>query len=141
MAQVGLWTVILFVITLVLGIILHLKSHGTIIQPRGLIKFVHYICGFAMVALAYVHASQFWTILPKVKTRGNWFKKATCLTVLTLILVFLTGLVKLASPVKIPHLGLWHYWLGIIMSAAIIVHLIKGVPTLIKMLSGKFGKK
>lgn len=37
-ANVGLTLVILFLITLITGIILHLKAHGTIIQPRAVIK-------------------------------------------------------------------------------------------------------
>lgn len=49
-----------------------------------------------------------------------------------LAIVFLTGLVKLLSPVKILNLGLWHYWLGIIMSVAAVIHLWRMLPWLMR---------
>lgn len=40
-ANVGLALLTLFLITFITGIILHLKSHATIIEPRRIIKIVH----------------------------------------------------------------------------------------------------
>lgn len=128
-ADVGMTLVILFLITLVTGIILHLKAHGTIIQPRGVIKVVHWVAGFLMAALTCLHGVQFKKMLNAMKTKFRWFWCDTWVVILFTALTVLTGLVKLLSPVKIPHLGLWHYWLGLIMTAAIIVHLFRGLPS------------
>lgn len=120
--------VILFLITLITGIILHLKAHGTIIQPRAVIKVVHWVAGLLMAAFAYWHGMQFKKMFMALKAKCRWFRIDTWAVIVTIILTVLTGIVKLISPVKIPHLGLWHYGLGLIMSFTIIVHLIRGIP-------------
>lgn len=128
--NVGITLLFLFVITLVSGVILHLKSHGIIIQPRSVIKVVHWVAGFLMATFACWHGIQFRKMLTAMKTKVRWFWGDTWIVILFMCLTVLTGLVKLLSPVKIPHLGLWHYWLGMIMSLAIIVHLFRGIPSL-----------
>lgn len=128
-ANVGMTLLILFLITLITGVILHLKAHGTIIQPRGVIKVVHWMAGLLMASFACWHGIQFKKMLSAMKTKFRWFWTDTWVVILFICLTVLTGLVKLLSPVKIPHLGLWHYWFGIIMSVAIIVHLFRGIPS------------
>lgn len=127
-ANIGMTLIILFLITLITGVILHLKSHGTIIQPRGIIKIVHWIAGFFMVLFFIWHAIDFKKMLAAMKKKHLWFWLDTRLLEIFTILTFISGLVKLLSPVKIMHLGLWHYWFGIIMSITIIIHLFKGIP-------------
>lgn len=128
-ANVGMTLLILFLITLTTGIILHLKSHGTIIQPRGVIKIVHWVAGLLMAGFACWHGLQFQKMLNAMKKKFAWFYADTWVVITFICLAVITGLVKLLSPVKIPHLGLWHYWLGIIMSVGVIVHLFKGIPS------------
>lgn len=128
-ANVGTAMMILFAVTLLSGIILHLKKHGILIEPRNVIKIVHWTCGFAMGLLAFVHWRQFGKVLSAMKDRVKWFYASTTLLKVMLILTFATGAIKLLSPIKIPNLGLWHYGMGIIMGITIIIHLIRGIPT------------
>lgn len=128
-ANLGMTLVILFAITLVTGIILHLKKHGVIIEPRSVIKIIHWIAGFLMVGLACIHGIQFKKMLSAMRSKFLWFWGDTWVVIIFICLTFITGAIKLLSPVKIPHLGLWHYWFGIIMTAAVIVHLIRGLPS------------
>lgn len=128
-ANVGMTLIILFLITLITGIILHLKSHGTVIEPRRVIKIIHWVAGFLMAAFACWHGVQFKKMLPALKVKFRWFWGDTWVAIVFIVATVLTGLVKLLSPVKIPHLGLWHYTLGMIMSATIIVHLFRGLPS------------
>lgn len=128
-ANVGLTLIILFLITLVTGIILHLKKHGVLIEPRAVIKIVHWVAGFLMVAFAVWHGVQFKKMFTAIKSRFRWFWCDTWVVMLFIGLTFITGLLKLVSPVKIPHLGLWHYWMGIIMSVTIAIHLVRGLPS------------
>ena len=128
-ANIGMTLVILFAITLVTGIILHLKKHGIIIEPRSVIKIVHWIAGLLMVGLALVHGLQFMKMLSAMKAKFLWFWGDTLVVIVFICLTIITGAVKLLSPVKIPHLGLWHYWFGIIMTVAVIVHLFRGIPS------------
>lgn len=128
-ANVGMTLLILFFIAFITGIVLHLKSHGTIIEPRAVIKVVHWVAGFLMASFACWHGVQFKKMFKALKTKFRWFWGDTWVVILFLCLTVLTGLVKLLSPVKIPHLGLWHYWFGLIMSVAIAVHLIRGIPS------------
>lgn len=127
-ANLGMTLVILFLITLVTGIILHLKRHGIIIEPRSVIKIIHWSAGFLMVALACIHGLQFRKMLSALKSKFLWFWGDTWLVIIFIFLTFITGAIKLFSPVKIPNLGLHHYWFGIIMSVAVIVHLFRGIP-------------
>lgn len=128
-ANVGITLLILFLITFVTGIILHLKKHGVIIEPRPVIKTLHWISGFLMAGFACWHGIQFNKVLSAMKEKYLWFWGDTWLVIIFTSLAFLTGFVKLVSPVKIPHLGLWHYGIGIIMSVTIIVHLFRGLPS------------
>lgn len=131
---IGMALLCLFAMTLATGIILHLKKHGIVVEPRNVIKIIHWLGGFAMTFLACLHGKHFWTVLV------NRLKKHTIPSVNTLILITfvaattITGLVKLVSPVKIQGLGLWHYWLGMIMSASVMIHLLRGIPMLVKMI-------
>lgn len=128
-ANIGLTLVVIFVITLVTGIILHLKKHGITVESRPVIKIVHWIAGFLMVAFACLHGIQFRKMLASMKKKFAWFWGNTWVVIIFTCLTFITGLVKLLSPVRIPHLGLWHYVLGLIMSIAIAVHLFRGIPS------------
>lgn len=117
--NVGITLLILFAITLVTGIILHLKKHGIIIQPRSVIKIVHWVAGILMVVFASWHGMQFNKMFSAMKKKFLWFWGDTWLAIIFIGLTFITGMVKLLSPVKIPNLGLVHYWMGMIMSIAI----------------------
>lgn len=82
-----------------------------------------------MALFACWHGIQFKKMFAAMKTKAGWFRCDTWVMILFICLTVLSGLVKLLSPVKIPHLGLWHYWFGIIMSVTIIVHLFRGIPS------------
>jgi hypothetical protein len=128
-ANIGIALALAFAATLATGIILHLKSHGILIQPRGVLKIVHWIFGYAMTALLFIHWSQFNKMLVAMKKKFRWFYADTWLLILIFIATLLTGTVKLLSPIKIPHLGLWHYGSGIAMSVAALIHLVRGIPS------------
>lgn len=128
-ANIGIALVIAFAVTLITGIILHLKSHGIIIEPRGILKTVHWIFGYMMTILLCIHWSEFHKMLTAIKRRFRWFYADTWLLIVLFIATLLTGTVKLLSPVKIPHLGLWHYGLGIAMSITAAIHLVRGLPS------------
>lgn len=127
-ADIGIALVVAFAVTLIAGIILHLKIHDILIQPRGVIKSIHWIFGYAMTVLLIIHSLQFSKALTAVKNRFMWFYADTWLLIILFTATLLTGTVKLLSPVKIPHLGLWHYSIGIAMSITVLIHLIKGLP-------------
>lgn len=127
-ANIGLALVITFAVTLTIGVILHLKSHGIILQPRDLLKALHWVFGYAMTALLFIHWQQFRKMLNALKNKSRWFYSDTWLLIILFTATLLTGTVKLLSPVKIPHLGLWHYWFGMAMGITAVIHLVRGVP-------------
>lgn len=132
--NVGVTLLTLFLVTLVTGIMLHLKKHGIIIEPRPLIKVIHWVAGFLMTGFACWHASQFWKMFGNMKKQFHFFWYDTCMVILMTAATFATGLVKLLSPVKIPNLGLWHYFLGIAMAIVICFHLVRGIPSLRRLI-------
>lgn len=121
-----------FAVVITTGIMLHLKKHGIVIEPRPTLKAIHYYTGFLMTILVAIHATEYARLLPVLFKAKKWFGCATWVLLAAFCATFITGTVKLLSPVKIPHLGLWHYWLGITMSLAAIVHLCTGLPWLIR---------
>lgn len=129
-ANIGIALIITFAITLIIGIILHLKSHGILMQPRDVLKTLHWVAGYAMTALFIIHWVQFRKMLTALKKKSTWFYADTRLLVILFIATLLTGTLKLLSPVKIPHLGLWHYGIGIAMSITAVLHLLRGIPAL-----------
>lgn len=137
-ANIGMALIITFLVTLVIGVILHLKGHGIIVQPRGVLRIAHWIFGYAMTALLFIHWSQFRKMLNALKNKFRWFYADTWLLIILFIATLLTGTVKLLTPVKIPHLGLWHYAIGIAMSVTAVIHLVRGIPSWGRMMkSGK----
>lgn len=128
-ANIGIALVITFAATLIIGIMLHLKSHEIIIQPRGVLKAVHWIFGYAMTALLFIHWTQFQKMMNSMKKKFRWFYTDTWFLIILFIATLLTGTVKLLTPVKIPHLGLWHYWFGMAMGITAIIHLVRGLPS------------
>ena len=128
-ANIGIALVLIFAVTLIIGIILHLKSHGILIQPRGVLKTTHWIFGYAMTTLLLIHRAQFHKMLTAMKKKFRWFYTDTWLLLILFISTLFTVTVKLLSPVKIPHLGLWHYGIGIAMSIAALIHLVRGLPS------------
>lgn len=63
-----------------------------------------------------------------MKKKFKWFYADTWILIVLFIATLLAGTVKLLSPVKIMHLGLWHYSLGILMSITALIHLVRGLP-------------
>lgn len=46
--NIGITLLIALLVTLVTGIILHLKKHGIVVEPRPLIKTIHWIAGLLL---------------------------------------------------------------------------------------------
>lgn len=136
-SNTGIALLVMFAITLVTGIILHLKKYGVVVEPRNVIKIIHWLGGFTMVFLVGLHGKHFGSVLL------NSLKKHACTSINTIILITfvtattVTGLIKLLSPVKIHGLGTWHFWLGITMSVSVVIHLFHGIPMLIKMIKAR----
>ena len=121
-----------FVGVLVTGVMLHLKKHGIVIEPRPVLKAVHYWIGFGMTLFAAIHVGNYFKLLKPLKAKYPFTTYNSVFLLVVLAALIITGIVKLCSPVKIPHLGMWHYWLGIIMSVSALIHLWRMSPWLLR---------
>ena len=121
-----------FVLVVLAGILLHLKKHGIVLEPRPVLKVIHYVLGFCMSALAVVHIKACLPALRVLAVRHRVFTFATWFLLLAWVMVLLTGAAKLLAPVKIPHLGLIHYWVGVFMALAAVLHLRTALPWLLQ---------
>ena len=118
------------VIVAATGIMLHLKKHGIVIEPRAVLKAIHYYVGYLFSLCALLHVQMCLPVLQKMKAKP-WFRRFTWALLGFGTAVLLTGTVKLLSPVKIPHIGLWHFWLGLFMIATAARHLWTAMPWLL----------
>lgn len=118
------------VIVAATGIMLHLKKHGIVIEPRAVLKAIHYYVGYLFSLCALLHVQMCLPVLQKMKAKP-WFRRFTWALLGFGTAVLLTGTVKLLSPVKIPHIGLWHFWLGLFMIATAARHLWTALPWLL----------
>ena len=118
------------VIVAATGIMLHLKKHGIVIEPRAVLKAIHYYAGYLFSLCALLHVQMCLPVLQKMKAKP-WFRRFTWILLGICAALPLTGIVKQFSPVKIPHLGLWHYWFGIIMIVTAVLHLWTALPWLL----------
>ena len=109
---------------------LHLKKHGIVIEPRAVLKAIHYYAGYLFSLCALLHVQMCLPVLQKMKAKP-WFRRFTWILLGICAALPLTGIVKQFSPVKIPHLGLWHYWFGIIMIVTAVLHLWTALPWLL----------
>ncbi|MGM9694490.1 MAG: DUF4405 domain-containing protein [Alloprevotella sp.] len=132
--KINLMLTVTFVLVFVTGILLHLKKHGLVLEPREVLKVAHYAAGFLMVGCALCHVLFTSKVFRIVGASRHIFFFFTCLLEAALFLVFVTGVLKLLSPVMIPHLGLVHYWLGIVMTVSASVHLFTVLPWLVRNL-------
>ena len=127
---IGIIVIILLLITAITGIMLHMKSHGIIFQPRDVLKVIHWVFGIAMAVFAFIHGKQFFNMLKGLRKRYKFFNAVTWIFIIAAIITVGTGLLKLFSPVKIYGLGLFHYQAGLVMTVAAVLHLIHALPTL-----------
>lgn len=118
------------VIVAATGIMLHLKKHGIVIEPRAVLKAIHYYASYLFSLCALLHVQMCLPVLQKMKAKP-WFRRFTWILLGICAALPLTGIVKQFSPVKIPHLGLWHYWFGIIMIVTAVRHLWTALPWLL----------
>lgn len=118
------------VIVAATGIMLHLKKHGIVIEPHAVLKAIHYYAGYLFSLCALLHVQMCLPVLQKMKAKP-WFRRFTWILLGICAALPLTGIVKQFSPVKIPHLGLWHYWFGIIMIVTAVRHLWTALPWLL----------
>ena len=118
------------VIVAATGIMLHLKKHGIVIEPRAVLKAIHYYAGYLFSLCALLHVQMCLPVLQKMKAKP-WFRRFTWILLGICAALPLTGIVKQFSPVKIPHLGLWHYWFGIILIVTAARHLWTALPWLL----------
>lgn len=118
------------VIVAATGIMLHLKKHGIVIEPRAVLKAIHYYAGYLFSLCTLLHVQMCLPVLQKMKAKP-WFRRFTWILLGICAALPLTGIVKQFSPVKIPHLGLWHYWFGIIMIVTAVRHLWTALPWLL----------
>ena len=118
------------VIVAATGIMLPLKKHGIVIEPRAVLKAIHYYAGYLFSLCALLHVQMCLPVLQKMKAKP-WFRRFTWILLGICAALPLTGIVKQFSPVKIPHLGLWHYWFGIIMIVTAARHLWTALPWLL----------
>ena len=118
------------VIVAATGIMLHLKKHGIVIEPRAVLKAIHYYASYLFSLCALLHVQMCLPVLQKMKAKP-WFRRFTWILLGICAALPLTGIVKQFSPVKIPHLGLWHYWFGIIMIVTAARHLWTALPWLL----------
>lgn len=119
-----------FFIVAVTGIMLHLKKHGISIEPRYVLKAIHYYAGYLFSICALLHAQMCLPVLQKMKAKP-WFRRFTWALLGFGTAALLTGTVKLLSPVRISHIGLWHFWLGLFMIATAARHLWTALPWLL----------
>lgn len=131
--RVGTWLTVMFLITTITGIILHLKKHGIVVEPRPVIKTIHWLTGYAMTVLACWHFVQFKKIFSAMKSGIRWFWVDTLTVIILAAALFVTGAVKQFSPVRIHNLGLWHYWLGLIMIVPVALHLVRSIPAWLRL--------
>ncbi len=94
------------------------------------VKTVHWIAGFLRVGLNCIHGLQFRKMLAGMRSKFRWFWDDTWAEIAFSSLTFITGPLKIAVAGK--NTAFWDYWFGVIMSAEIIVHLIKGIPSWIR---------
>lgn len=128
--NVGIALLILFSLTLVSGILIYLKFFGIVVQPRSVLKVIHWVLGYGMAVLFLIHWKQFKAVLSALKAQKVFFYVNTCLLVFFCLAAILTGAMKLLLPVKIPYLGLYHFYFGVGMAVTGIIHLFRGIPAL-----------
>ena len=121
-----------FLFMLASGVVLHLKRHGLVIEPRDVIKAAHGAVALVMVIVIDRHYLLCRNALQAMGKRHPYFPKLTVVLLWAFVFTAVTGAVKCLTPVKIPYLGMVHYWCGIVMSVTAIGHLVVGLPLLLR---------
>lgn len=124
-----------FIATVITGFGMHAVGHGTDHWIWEVWSAIHILSAISFVAAGVMH----------IKTHWGWYKgwmknglgKKSHVTVILSVIyvvVLLSGVVLLAVEGANTHVGLFHYKIGIVLTAIGLGHFIKRFPTLRKSL-------
>lgn len=132
---VGICLLFTLLVSATSGLILHSGTHAESVRPGNFLRTLHLVSGLGMAALLLLHILIYARMLWAMREKFRWFCfDSLLLGALTGVLA-VSGFALLAGLVGLPHLGLWHYYFGMAMVLAAIVHLFRGIPALRRKLS------
>jgi len=123
------WLPLSFVISAVTGIGLHLVGHGTSYGVWHNWATAHVISSaFLLVPVAF-HIKRHRHWYKTIVSRGIGRKSRITLALsVVLLIVVITGIVLIACGETDSIVGLWHYWLGLVLIVCSIIHIAMRKP-------------
>ena len=128
------WCLILvFVITACTGFGLHIARHLSNHEGCYPWALSHTLASFLFVILIILHIQGHWGWYKSFITKGIGKKsKVTVWLSFIFLITSISGIILLGVCCRQSNIGLWHYWLGIILTIIGLGHFIKRVSTLRK---------
>ena len=133
--------IVVFIVSAISGIGLHIAGHGNSHEVWHNWAVVHVVSSVLFLVAIIFHVTTHWGWYKGIIKNGIGRKsKVTAVLSIIFLLLSVTGIVLLGVSGANSPLGLWHYKIGIIMIIIAIGHIIKRLSALRKSLNTKNSK-
>lgn len=130
--------IVVFIVSAISGIGLHIAGHGNSHEVWHNWAVVHVLGSILFLVAIIFHVTTHWGWYKGIIKNGIGRKsKVTAVLSIIFLLLSVTGIVLLGVNGVNSPLGLWHYKIGIAMTAIAIVHTIKRLSILRKSFASK----
>ena len=130
--------IVVFIVSAISGVGLHIAGHGNSHEVWHNWAVVHVLGSILFLVAIIFHVTTHWGWYKGIIKKGIGRKsKVTAVLSIIFLLLSVTGIVLLGINGANSPLGLWHYKIGIAMTAIAIVHTIKRLSILRKSFASK----
>jgi len=130
--------IVVFIVSAISGVGLHIAGHGNSHEVWHNWAVVHVLGSILFLVAIIFHVTTHWGWYNGIIKNGIGRKsKVTAVLSIIFLLLSVTGIVLLGINGANSPLGLWHYKIGIAMTAIAIVHTIKRLSILRKSFASK----
>ena len=130
--------IVVFIVSAISGFGLHIAGHGNSHELWHNWAVVHVLGSILFLVAIIFHVTTHWGWYNGIIKNGIGRKsKVTAVLSIVFLLLSVTGIVLLGINGANSPLGLWHYKIGIAMTAIAIVHTIKRLSILRKSFASK----
>ena len=130
--------IVVFIVSAISGVGLHIAGHGNSHEVWHNWAVVHVLGSILFLVAIIFHVTTHWGWYNGIIKNGIGRKsKVTAVLSIIFLLLSVTGIVLLGINGANSSLGLWHYKIGIAMTAIAIVHTIKRLSILRKSFASK----
>lgn len=129
--KIDIALIVVFTALIVSGIGIHLSDEHARHELWHSFAVAHVVCGILFLVLGILHIKGHWAWFKALSKRFKKMSKPTMILTLLFLFETVSGIILLGfTHGGNSHIGLWHWWCGLLMTAFGIGHLLKRLKPL-----------